>query len=610
MIQEILELFTTEQKAAAMLNNSIIELIFATLFIGFMVTFIVHLALYMRLRKIRNYVKETNRLDVEPLKSFKEQFDKKQDESVKIETFVQEKFSGWRVLNIPVVSLIKMVQMTISVFILLGVLGTFIGLTISLGNIHTNEEELVENVAGVLSGIDVAFYTSIVGMSFSLVMTVLVKTLNTEYMLTDIMLTVETLLEGNEKNGMNRLIHVSETINQSILGLQTSNQKSLQNIEQAFSGFQEYTSGLQQSAKDLAAFNDGLSSNLQDFQEIFRQVEKLMNGFGEGTRELNKNFNALFAYFKQTDRKNERIATAFEQTYEKVQEATKAQVEATTHFEESVEELKQFTSTILQEQEIVHRTLDNITEKSEQLVEKMGLHHSEFKQIFGSDLSSKLTGIKTYLGELAKGFNQLGDSIIQLPTALEVINQTQTEHRHLLADRFQELKEFNRSFSEHLTNHTQESAAFEKHILKASSTYEQMGLKNNQLLNEMTNVINQMNSAFSRRENVLESSVGILKDTLTNYVANLESGLGDRLDKVVRGIGDSVYAINDGIKREFAEIRRMTEDIQQSNMRSIQQLLQELGREFQLLNRQFQSISQQRLMNNANSNVGLRQNDY
>lgn len=77
-------------------------------------------------------------MDIEPLHTFKDEFDQKQrTESVTTETFVQEKFSGWRVFNFPVIGLIRMVQMTVSIFILLGVLGTFIGLTSSLGGIAT-----------------------------------------------------------------------------------------------------------------------------------------------------------------------------------------------------------------------------------------------------------------------------------------------------------------------------------------------------------------------------------------------------------------------------------------------------------------------------------------
>src|SRR5699024_5654850 len=165
MLQAILEMFTTEQKAAAMLAHPIIEFIVMTLFIMFTLSWCVHIAILMKLKHSRNYLRRTEKMDIEPLRSYQEQFQtEQQTESINVETFVQERFSSWKLFNMPIVNLIKMVQMTISIFILLGVLGTFIGLTISFGSINAGSDQLVENVASVLSGIDVAFYTSIIGM--------------------------------------------------------------------------------------------------------------------------------------------------------------------------------------------------------------------------------------------------------------------------------------------------------------------------------------------------------------------------------------------------------------------------------------------------------------
>ncbi|MEC5424803.1 MotA/TolQ/ExbB proton channel family protein [Virgibacillus sp. C22-A2] len=609
MVESILRLVTSEQKAEAILANPMIEFIFMILFVAFAVTLLLHVTLFSKLKKIRNYVKETNRMDIDPLNLFKEQFDKKQQtETVKVETFVQEKFSSWRVYHMPVVSLIKMIQMTVSIFILIGVLGTFIGLTISLGSINSDGDQLVENVAGVLSGIDVAFYTSIVGMGFSLIMTVLIKSLNTEYMLTDIMLKTESLLEGQEQNGISRLIDVSETINQSIVHLQETNQQSLQGIEAAFTGFQEYTAGLQESAKDLALFNEGLSDNLQEFHQLFYSMKEVTDGFGIGTAKLNKNFDALFTYFKKMDGRNERMAKAFENTYEKMQEVSNTQMETLHQFENSVVDLKNFTSSLLDSQESVQTTFEKINEKSNDLVEKMESHNKEFRQVFGDDLTSKLAGIMTYLRELSGDFDKMGDSIVKLPQALDVINQTQAEYKHLLSDRFQELKEFNRTFSNHLHAHSKDSQAFEKQVKDAANSYEQVGVKNNQLIYEINAAISQMTQSFTQRENQMKASVGILKDTLANYVANLEGTLGGKLDIVAGKIANSVEITNEGIAKEFREIRRVTEETQQSNARYTQQMLQELNREIQTLNQQLNSLGQ--LAGKWNTGPRLNQNEY
>ncbi|MFD2628509.1 MotA/TolQ/ExbB proton channel family protein [Oceanobacillus kapialis] len=609
MVQAILELFTSEQKAEAILANSMIEVIFLLLFGLFFIAVILHITLFGKLKKIRNYMKDTNRLDIEPLHGFQEQFNNRQGEGIKAETFVQEKFSGWRFFQVPVVSLIKMIQMTVSVFILLGVLGTFIGLTASLGSINIDESDLVEGVAGVLAGIDVAFYTSIAGMGFSLIMTILIKMLNTEFMLTDIMLMTESNLEGTEQHSMGRLINVSEAINQSILSLQETNQKSLQGIEASFTGFKEYTAGLQQSAKDLAAFNEGLAVNLGEFQTLFEHMKQVTDGFSEGTTNLNKNFDSLFSYFKKTDAKNDRMVKGFENTLEKVKELSDTQIKTLDQFEGSVHEIKQFTSNLLGEQETMHRSFESIQVKSNELVGAMDNHNKAFQRIFGEDLSTKLSSVMTHLGNLSREFDKMGNSLVKLPEALEVINHTQSEYKHLLADRFNELKDFNRTFNQHLKSHSNETMAFEKHMQEAASTYEQIGMKNNQLIQEMNATINQMNNGFRQRENQMEASVGILKDTLSSYVGNLEGSLGNKLDSLIQNFGRYVEQTNDAIRNEFKEVQRITEATHQSNGRFIQQTLQEISRELQALN-QRRTIPTQQQAGNWNNGIGMNQNEF
>src|SRR5690625_343893 len=92
MIQALLEIFTTTEKAEAMLASPMIEFIFTTLFILFIFTILVHFILFFKIRHIRNYVNNTARLDMEPLRTFEKEFEKRQaGESIQVETFVQER---------------------------------------------------------------------------------------------------------------------------------------------------------------------------------------------------------------------------------------------------------------------------------------------------------------------------------------------------------------------------------------------------------------------------------------------------------------------------------------------------------------------------------------
>lgn len=597
MIQFILELFTSTEKAETMLANSIIEFIFVALFTIFVATIFIHIVLYFKVGKVRNYLKDTGRMEIEPLNEIKDDFNKRQiNESVKVDTFVQEKFSNWRLLNIPMISLIKLVQMTVSVFILLGVLGTFIGLTISLGSINGTGDQLVEHVSGVLSGIDIAFYTSIIGMSFSLVMTVLIKILNTEFILTDLMLKVESQLEGFEQQGMGRMIEVSEAIH-----------GSLQTISESFIGFKDYTAGLEQSAKDLAVFNEGLSENLTHFQELFQQMKIVTDGFSEGTNELNKNFKSLFNYFKKSDRRNERLVETFENTITKMNEVTQAQIDNFKVYEESVDELKEFTSSVLVEQQGVNDSLTDIKNENKNLVDTMGEHNRTFKKVFGSDLETELSGIKSYLNELRKGFDTVGNSIGTLPDALDVINKTQAEYKTLLTDRFDDLKEFNRTFNNHLKSHSTYSDNLNSQMNKASTTFEQMASKNNKLLNNINETNLQVKKTFSERDRQIDTNVEMLKSTLANYVANLEGTLGQKLDAVIRNISESMDRASGTINRDFTDMRRQSEDIQENHARATQQLLQDLGREIVTLNRQLERLGQQ---TQSVQRIGMNRNEF
>ncbi|MCH1624047.1 MotA/TolQ/ExbB proton channel family protein [Ferdinandcohnia quinoae] len=606
MVEYILKFFMSDERAQTVLSSPLIEFIFIALFLGFSITIFMHFILYSKLRRIRNFIRDTNSLDIAPLNLFKAEYEHNdQQESMKIETYVQNKFSGWRVFNVPVVNLIKMIQMTVSIFILIGVLGTFIGLAMSLGSIDSTGDQLVENVALVLAGIDVAFYTSIAGMGLSLIMTVVTRVTNTEYMLTDIMLKTESKLEGNVPDGIARLITVSETINSSILMLKETNQESLQSIVDSFKGFQEYTVGLQQSAKDLAKFNEGLTENLTSFTVIFNGVKELTDGFDKGVKNLNKNFDQLFSYFDKMDQRNEKMTIAFTETYKKIAELTTSHMETMNHFQQSIIDLKEYFSSIAERQDSIYGAFEKVNGQSEHFIKIMKENNQKFERIFGNDVSSKLSEMITSLREVRNDFKSLGNSIGRLPLALDTINKAQGDYKNLLTYRFDELTQFTHEFNSHLQIHLTNSQAIENYLNETSRSNEQISIKHTKLLNDINRTISQMSDSFNYKENQIESTVNALKDSLSKYAMNLEGTLGDKLEKVSRNIGEYIIDMNEIVKKEFKQIGEITDENQQRGARQLQQTLGGISLEFQQLNRQLQSISQ----SSMNERVRIGTND-
>src|SRR5690625_7250622 len=115
------------------------------------------------------------------------------------------------------------------------------------------------------------------------------------------------------------------------------------------------------------------------------------DGFEAGTTQLNKNFDTLFFHFQKADRKNERMVSVFEHTYENIQNVQEAQINSFTEFDASVFELKALTSSLLNEQKEGQRALATITTSTTTLVARMGEHATEVSETCVSERPTTLT---------------------------------------------------------------------------------------------------------------------------------------------------------------------------------------------------------------------------
>lgn len=582
MIKGILSLFTTEEKVSAMLSHPIIEMIFFTLFSLFFVSVFLHFALYIKIKRVRQHLQQTGTLTIEPLQTMKKEFIEKQKlENIAIETFVQERFSRWKIFHLPMIQLIQLTKMTVSVFILLGVLGTFIGLTISLGSMSIAEEQLLQNISVVLSGIDVAFYTSIVGMSFSLMMTLLLKLLNTEYMLTELMLMTESKLIKEHKKGLPKLIEVSETIHGSIQDLQITHEKSLAGIIDAFSGFKNYTDGLIQAAKDLDSFNKGLRENLQHFQGIFEETRTMAKTFHKGTTVLNDNFDQLFTFITESEQRQQKSLKLFEQTYENITAANRHQTETIHTLSDTMASFKTFSEDLLTEQQKISQTMQNIHQESRKFTEQLEGHNQRLSKIFGNHLSDQIGNVAQNVHTLAGHFHRMEDAFNRLPSALEAIDETQEEYRYLLAERFREIERFNESFQNHLRQHSEETINFDTKLREALTSFDQVEKRNYELLNELHRVAQELMQGYQRRDQDQETMLRMLQDALANYMMSVERTFSEKLESIIREISESIRGLSRDIQGEIYDIQRRTEEIQERQAEGMSRLYEGFGRELQ-----------------------------
>src|SRR5699024_10826868 len=273
--------------------------------------------------------------------------------------------------------------------------------------------------------------------------------------------------------------------------------------------------------------------------------------------------------------------TLFERTYENISERNKEQSKALSSFDKNIKGFKSFTEKLLSEQQKSNQSLHRIHEESKHFVKRMEENNETLSQTFGDNLSSQVGGVSRKIEELAGHFNRVGDSFVELPGALQAIQETQGEYRYLLADRFSDLEQFNESFREHLRNHSEESMKFEMNLRDAMNSFDQVGTKNNELIHELHRVARDLLQGYQSREQEGEAMVRALERTLQGYVANVERTLGDNLENTAREITESMRILTREVNGQVYEIGERTEALQQRQAEGLGKLYEGINRELQ-----------------------------
>lgn len=191
----------------------------------------------------------------------------------------------------------------VSLMIILGLLGTFFGLTLAVGELVsvlggdlTNNEELVDNMIKSVNGMAVAFQTSLFGILGSVILTVLRMIFSVEQKREDIAVFVEDYLDNTiakafaeEKfNEYDKLVHAMENVFKEF-GTQISVtftdvvKSSTDKIDNSTQAIEILTSGLKESVstfekslgtfsentRDLGEFNYHLRENIQRMSLTF-----------------------------------------------------------------------------------------------------------------------------------------------------------------------------------------------------------------------------------------------------------------------------------------------------------------------------------------------------
>ena len=277
-------------------NTASLIVIFGT----FVVLFIMLVRALLTNHKIYKFLVNVNdEITTHPKQSYflriiEESFEKTREQTendVNLQTFLEGYMAEFNMTNqrISMIKQLKLIQMASSLSILIGVLGTFIGLVISLSGIDSNQ--MSQSITNVLAGVHTAFYTSIAGIISSILIILSTKFLNSEQMLIQVMLKVENYLNLVE----------NKTLDQRLVGKMEDVKAAILEMKKAFLEAHSFTAGFERATENMNDFNDMFRQNTKQLSELFKGMGKFTTSYNEKMDQLLTNFQKLFIFFSQQE---------------------------------------------------------------------------------------------------------------------------------------------------------------------------------------------------------------------------------------------------------------------------------------------------------------------
>ena len=235
---------------------------------------------------------------------------------INITTFVEEFFSEYKFKDKFVLDKIKIIKNTSSNCILLGVLGTFTGLSMMLLSINTND--IINSLPKTINSMQTAFITSIFGIVFSIVVNILLSSNDCEHILLQLMLKVENLLtseitDKKSKNIDEKIEDVKNTIKEISISI-----KCIEKIDDI--------------SKDLIAFNKEFIFGINTLRNLLEGSQSSIKSFDQSVKKLDKQFSImnmkftkLFNTFENQEDINKEILLDIKETSKNIFIATDTQ---------------------------------------------------------------------------------------------------------------------------------------------------------------------------------------------------------------------------------------------------------------------------------------------
>lgn len=498
----------------------------------------------------------------------------------------------------------KLIELIPAIFVSLGLLGTFWGITTGISDINTNGsvENIQLSINTLLNGMQFAFYSSIVGIVISLA-----------FQLFDRIILYKRLL-----NSYDNLILVLDEVfpiktEGSLLEeLLETQQEQMNDMKTFFAD--EFISKLTSGISDTIAHS--LNPHLEKSNQIMEQVAK------NTTEAQSEKLNEMVDYFVQslneitgdhmrdlgnaltkTVEWQEKVHAEMSSLVEELSNVAEKQAEMARNTTELSEQMNEYTETLSEYQgKLVSSTqeLNSITEQNTRLLEQMRAmseemngRHQEAEDSFSKKLTQmnetvvRITELGAIMNELQEETNT---SIGSLNNATDSINQSIANNTRL-----------NESLvSQHeLSNQwSVKTQSLLEDLVQNLEINESMQSQMQDLFEKLTNERQMVDSMKEEHTNLLENSI---KDLKSFWGANREALTGNKeqfesLNEMLsQSMGDFAEHMHRGVQRTFEQFdKQLKQAIEylERGVGGIQQVVESMEQDIESVNGQISKFNQ------------------
>ena len=450
----------------------------------------------------------------------------------------------------------------------IGVLGTFVGISIGLWKFNPND--ITSSVPLLLSGMKIAFATSIIGMAASIFMKYIALKNEDEENIDDIMELFNTMIAEsrnvnntlieNQKQTENVLNKVSEiwashqenltvVLKSEILNLNNNTISKQEELIGEFKKLGEYFTLLNSGVNNLLTWQENYKETIENTTKELETVIQTIHNADESIESISKNSSLI----KENNENLSEVLKEINKTQNVIIESNKSIIEISNTAKESIPQINEhFTN-------IDNRTKESTAYLQTLISENLNNIKSYLEKITEDVLSKTTQSIyennRQFKYEISEHISQCKMLIYSLKDLIPDINE------HLLSTQ----KRFNKTlihFNEEVQNSFKENTYEinkQVQLLKETTANinntldDTISLSTKRLENITVATSNQIKTMAEEMEKLCVRKIEKLDNTLIEEFTDALSCLAGQLVTISEGFSEDYYRLLEELKEAFAQ---------------------------------------------------------